>query len=261
MKPLHHSIALEVRNLSYQYGSYQALNQIDLFLKPSLISILGPNGSGKSTLLKCIAGVLRAEGAVFFRNDPVPVSRKHFYGDQLSYLPQQLTRDTGMTVFELVLLGLIRSLSLTVSDEQLERVEAVLKELHIQHLSMRYLNELSGGQQQVVAIAQAIVSRPRVLVLDEPLNNLDIHHQFEVLEIIRAQTTERGMITLMASHDLNLAARYSDRVIIMNEGKLYQDGLPEQVITAQMLEEVYHIRSEVHRMEGGLLVQPMGILT
>lgn len=251
---------LVIKNLSHSYGQNLVLKDINLSLQPSFTSIIGPNGSGKSTLLKCIAGALNPKGEILFNGGRIHSYDQEFYGNTLSYLPQQLNIEVSFTVFELVLMGLTSSLTLKVNDEQLETVMATLAELHIQHLSKKFLYQLSGGQQQIVAIAQAIVKKPKVLVLDEPLNNLDIHHQFEVLEIIGKFCQSKEIITLFALHDLNLAARYSDRIIVINEGHLYFDGLPKMAINAEMIREVYKIQADVSFNNDMLFVQPIGLL-
>ncbi|UZR96579.1 ABC transporter ATP-binding protein [Chondrinema litorale] len=251
---------LEIKNLFYSYNNHFALQDINLKLTPSFISVIGPNGSGKSTLLKCLAGILKYKGEICFNEKQVKNFDKSFYGTLLSYLPQQLNYDINFTVFEMVLLGLTGSLDLKVSDEQLAQVMQTLEELHIANLSKRYLYELSGGQQQITAIAQAIIRKPKILVLDEPLNSLDIHHQFEILEIIEKLCKSKNIITFFALHDLNLAARYSERIIVINKGRIYDDGIPSKVITKEMIQSVYKIEAEIIHASNKLYIQPMGLL-
>lgn len=243
---------LEIDNLSFNYGKTEILKNIKLNLAPMTTAVIGPNGAGKSTLIKCVAGLLPSKGDVFLDGCRLGPSHKGFYTQLMSYLPQTAATYTSITVFETVLLGMISSLSLRVSEQELEKVDEVLKYLGIRDISQRRLNELSGGQQQMVYIAQAIIKAPRILLLDEPLNSLDIHHQFEILNILSDLTREQDIITVIAMHDLNLAARYADYVVVVNNGRIYSSGNPSAVITKQMIKEVYQVDAEVKADEDGI---------
>ncbi len=119
-------------------------------------------------------------------------------------------------------------------------------------LASSYIGELSGGQQQMVSIAQALIRRPKVLLLDEPTNSLDLQHQLEVSDIIKELTRERGIITLIAMHDLNLAARYADEFVVMNRGKVYVSGTSESVMTSEMIRSVYGVNAAVYIDDEGV---------
>lgn len=252
-------MGLNIEHLSFRYGQDIVLRNISLQMESSLIAIIGPNGAGKSTLMKCVGGILKPGGNIFFNGREVNSMYREFYRDELSYLPQTMGNHSRITVFEATLLGLIHSLSLRVSDEQLGKVMEVLEELNLAQLSKKYLNQLSGGQQQMVSIAQAIVKDPQILLLDEPLTGLDIHHQFEVLELISKLTRDKKMITLFAMHDLNLAARYSDRMIVIDDGSVYADDRPEKMLTKEMIRDVYHIQAEISLENNIPYVLPIGL--
>jgi iron complex transport system ATP-binding protein len=168
----------------------------------------------------------------------------------MSYLPQSLPTNTALTVFEIVLLGLVDSLSLRVRDDQLEQVMDTLSYLGIEPLATTRLNNLSGGQQQMVSLAQALVKNPQALLLDEPLNSLDIRRQFEILNKIREITYLSPRIVIIAMHDLNLAAKYADSVLALHHGKIYAHGTPENALTEPMIRDLYGMRSEVTLKDG-----------
>jgi len=238
-------MSLHLKDLSFSYKKERVLNRIQLDLEPMLTAIIGPNGAGKSTLIKCIAGILPPEGVLSFRGQVVDRQYRSGYARQLSYLPQVSSHTANITVLEAVLLGRLHSLTLRVDDESLEAAWQTLTELDIKELADKHLNELSGGQQQLVFLAQALVKDPAILLLDEPLNSLDIHHQLEMLNLVRALTKARKVITLMALHDLNFAARYADRIIVIHRGVLHSWGKPADTLTAEMIRDVYRVEAEV----------------
>jgi iron complex transport system ATP-binding protein len=151
-----------------------------------------------------------------------------------------------LTVFEAVLLARKHSLSWRVGDEDLKAVSQVLEDLEIPELALRYLNELSGGQKQMISIAQALVRSPQVLLLDEPTSSLDLQHQLEVLVLIQKVIVERRITTIIALHDLNLAARYAHQFVVMSNGTVYATGKAKTVLTPEMLRDVYRIHAVVH---------------
>lgn len=140
---------------------------------------------------------------------------------------------------------MIDSLSLRISDEELIKVMSIMKKLNIDGLAKKRMTELSGGQQQMVSLAQAIIKDPKVLLLDEPLNNFDIYRQFEILYIIKKITYKNDIITVIAIHDLNLAARYADEIVVIHDGKVYSKGNPKEVLTKELLREVYKVDAEI----------------
>jgi iron complex transport system ATP-binding protein len=163
----------------------------------------------------------------------------------VSYLPQEASSHAALTVFETVLLGRLYRLKWVVAEEDYVKVDETLEKLGIEGLATRSLNELSGGQRQMVWIAQAIVKDPDVLLLDEPTNSLDLRHQLELFDLIQDITQENQMTTIIALHDLNLAARYAGKVILMNKGRVEAAGSPVSVITKKMIQSVYEVNSRV----------------
>ena len=244
---------LEARNLTFAYGTRNVLHQVDLTLTPGVTALIGPNAAGKSTLLKCLCGLLTPQGQLTFNEQPVSQYSRRDLSQLISYLPQSGFRPGELTVFETVLLGRLHDLSWRVSEAEIARVHAQLAELELSSLADRMIHELSGGQAQLVAIAQALIRDPKVLMLDEPTSSLDLRHQFEVCSRIRELTISRGLISLVSVHDLNLAARYADRIVVLREGKIHACGTPAEVLTAQMMAEVYQVDAEVAQDNQGRL--------
>ena len=243
---------LEVKDLCFGYTSTPILKNINLNASPGEITaILGPNGAGKSTLLKCIAGLLKPKsGTILIDGRDVREFKREEIVKIVSYIPQDHSIRAVLTVFEVVLLGRIHSLSWKVSDRDLEITLKTLKDLGIEKFASRYIDELSGGQRQMVFIAQALVREPKVLLLDEPVSNLDIKHQLEILDLIRKITNENNITTLIILHDLNLAARYADKIVVLRRGEIYANGKPEHVLTEKMIKDVYGVYAKVDNDDG-----------
>lgn len=172
--------------------------------------------------------------------------------EMIGYLPQDSGSRAVLTVFEAVLLGRLSCLSWRVSEEDLTMTLEVLEELGIDDLASRPLNELSGGQQQMVSIAQVLVRNPKMLLMDEPTNNLDLHHQLDIFDLIGEISLEKRLTTIMALHDLNHAARYADHIVVLNQGAIYDAGPPAAVFTADMIRAVYGVNAKVMIDDDGL---------
>lgn len=246
---------LTVSDLSFSYENTPILQDVSFQADPMVTAVIGPNAAGKSTLLKCIAGLLKHRGRVALdeREMDGEVARK------VSYLPQEIGSPAALTVLEAVLLGRHSSLSWRVSEEDLGLAFGVLEDLGLESLASRPINQLSGGQNQMVAIAQSLVKGPEVLLMDEPTSSLDLRRQLEIFDLVREVTVEREIITLVALHDLNLAARYADSVIVLNKGRVHVAGGPRETLNSEMISSVYGVRSEVYTDDEGLpVVVPKG---
>ncbi|MCC6420925.1 MAG: ABC transporter ATP-binding protein, partial [Gemmataceae bacterium] len=164
---------------------------------------------------------------------------------QVTYLPQEYASTAALTVFEAVLIARQQTASWLVGDEDVAAVAGILNELRLEPLALRYLSELSGGQRQMVAVAQSLARNPRVLLLDEPTSSLDLQRQLELLQLVRSLAAEREMTVFIALHDLNLAARFVDRLVILYQGTAYAEGAPADVLTELMLWQVYGVEARV----------------
>lgn len=245
-------MTLQAENLTYGYGFPNVLHQINLILEPGVSALVGPNAAGKSTLLKCLSGILSPVGRVFLNGRDLSTFSRRECSQSISYLPQSDFQRGSLTVFEIVLLGRLHDLSWRVSPSDVDSVQKLLEEMSLDTLASNTIQELSGGQAQLVALAQALIREPTALLLDEPTSNLDLRHQFEVCTQIREMSRSRKMITLISIHDLNVAAHYADRVIVLNQGTIYAVGSPAQVLTRRMMSDVYRVDAEVTQNAIGL---------
>jgi iron complex transport system ATP-binding protein len=247
---------VRIENLSFSYGAVPVFEDVSLpAVQPGQVTaVVGPNAAGKSTLFKCIAGLLTPRGRIWLGGQEGRTSdQRRALRRQVTYLPQEYGSSAALTVFEAVLVARQQTASWIVGETELGDVAAVLDELHLGHLALRYLSELSGGQRQMVAVAQALARSPRVLLLDEPTSSLDLRHQIELLELVRRLAAERQMTVLIALHDLNLAARFADRLILLRHGRVYADGGPADVLTPLTLLQVYGVEARVERDRDGIV--------
>lgn len=223
-------------------------------LRPSeMLGVIGPNGSGKSTLIQCIDGLLKPKnGSILLDGTDIKgISRKEM-AKKIGYVPQTSSRSFfPSTVLDAVLMGRRPHLGWRSSRGDVKKAIKVLRLMGIENLAMNDINQLSGGQQQKVLIARALAQESSILLLDEPTSNLDIKHQLEVVEIIREMVAERGISAIMAVHDLNLASKYTDRIIMMKEGRIVDQGVPSEVLTQENIRSVYGVVAEVINNNGG----------
>ncbi len=249
---------LQIRNLRFSYGSTEILRDINMGLNPSeVLGIVGPNGTGKSTLLRCIDRILIPEGEILLDGQEISGMSRVEIAKRIGYVPQSMTGVFPATVFDMVLLGRRPHLSWRSSEEDMDKVLEMLDLMDIKDLAMRNFNETSGGQQQKVLIARALAQDVDILLLDEPTSNLDIKHQLEVMEILTELSKTKGISVMMAIHDLNLASRYSDRIIMLNGGGIRDVGDPASVLTAENIRSVYGVDVVVRNEDGKPYMIPM----
>lgn len=239
-------MSLKVLNLNYSYPTKFSLTNINLKFDNAITAVIGPNGAGKSTMIKCIANILKSSGDLYYMDEKIKHNDKDFFSKTMSYLPQSSQSDAGITVFEAILLGLMNILMIRISPSQIEAVNNMLDIFDLQSLAQSRIYELSGGQLQMVLLAQALIKQPNILLLDEPLNNLDIHRQFVLLNLVSKLSKQKDMITIIVMHDINLAARYAENIVIMNNGKVHSKGKPCEVITKETLRDIYKIESNIN---------------
>lgn len=249
---------LAVTDLGCSFGAVRVLEDISVRMSPGLNVIVGPNAAGKTTFLNCLAGLADFSGRIELDGEPLQPRNGTLPSGRISYLPQQSNHTSQLSVFEAVLLGRLSSLSLRVSKRDRQLVSAALEEFGLGHLAARPMSELSGGQQQLISIAQVLVRKPRVLILDEPTNNLDLSRQLEIFELIGHLTRQRQLITVMALHDLNFALRFADRVVVFDNGTIASNGPPEKVFSANLLRDIYGIEASIVYDQAGIpLVVPI----
>ena len=225
--------------LTLRYGRRTVLDGLHLTAEPGeVLAIVGANGSGKSTLLRGVAGLMPCGGIVSWDGAEARPGT-------IGYMPQDNAVRAGLSAFEVVLLGRLRSLTFRVGAEDLGAARAVMAELGIDGLAERRIGELSGGQRQLVFLAQVLAGSPGALLLDEPTSALDIAHQLHVLDLLRTITRRRGLTTLVVLHDLNAAARFADRIALMYGGRLLAHGGPAEVLQPPLLEPAFDVHVTV----------------
>lgn len=249
---------LELKNIEFSYNGSPVLRGIEFDVKKGdVVSILGVNGAGKSTLLKCINGILKPQkGEIFIDHTSIEKTSRTEIAKALAYVPQR-SEQSFITVFDAVLLGRKPYIKWDVTKNDIEITERVLSALGLKKLSLRYINELSGGEFQKVVIARALVQQPKVILLDEPTNNLDPKNQFEVMDIIKEISKKRGIASIIVMHNVNLAVRLSDRFVLLKEGKVFAEGGLE-IITKDNIEKVYGISVTVENIRGITVILPYG---
>lgn len=239
-------MTLQITNLSSGYRGRSVLQQITLpsIAQGSLVALIGPNGVGKSTLVRSLAGLQPATGCLTLQGDDLGVLSSRERQRRIAYLPQTLPQATSLVVYEMLLgaaylSGEADQARITVA------IASVADALGISSLMLRRLSELSGGQRQMVGLAQVLVRQAPLLLLDEPTSALDLRWQLNVLEVVRRYVRERQAIALVASHDLNLALRFADQVIMLAPGGDCRMGEPLQVVTPDSLQTCYGVRGRV----------------
>lgn len=251
---------IEARQLGFAYRALPVLRGVDIHLGPGITGVVGPNAAGKSTLLKCLCGILHPSGDVRIQGRDLRTFSGRELARIVSYLPQDLSSRADLTVFETVLLGRAHELGWRVSRDDLRAAAALMGELRIADLGDRRIGELSGGQLQMVAIAQALSRQPQVLLMDEPTSSLDMEHQFSICSWVRRLTDARGITTVMALHDLNIAARFADTVCVLEAGRIRCCGPPAKVLTEEIIRSVYRVSARVEIDPGGRpLVTALGL--
>jgi iron complex transport system ATP-binding protein len=251
-------VKLEVSDLSFSYKDLRVLEGITLEVdEGELVGVLGPNGCGKTTLIKCINRVLVPRGSVHFGGQDVSRMGSSERARLFAYVPQALSVGMAMTVFESVLMGRRPHVRWGVGESDIGMVSEALERLKISHLAFRKVTQISGGERQKVVIARALVQDPSLLLLDEPTSALDLRHQLEVMQIIRSVVDQKGIGGLMAIHDLNLAARYCDRLLVLHHGRIAGQGTPSAILSEELIRDVYGVSARVGREDGYPLIVPL----
>ncbi|MBV2120576.1 MAG: ABC transporter ATP-binding protein [Candidatus Thiodiazotropha sp. (ex Ctena orbiculata)] len=243
-------MSFSIEQLSFAYARQPVLNGVSSgsLLKGRLTALLGPNAAGKSTLFRCIAGLLQPESGRLLLGD----NRLHEMDraeriHQVCYMPQSYNSTVALTVFEVVLLARKQLRDWRVTDDDIEAVSKLLRRFAIEHLAEQYIGELSGGQQQMVALCQSMVRTADLYLLDEPTSALDLRRQLEVMQTLCEITRERGVVCIAAMHDLNLAARFAEHIVLMKDGEIRASGATEQVLESPQLAETYEVDIELKR--------------
>lgn len=257
-------IGLEINQVDFSYFNGLVLEDINLSVKAGeMVGLLGPNGSGKTTLIKLASGILKPKrGEIRLDGNCIDDLSRKFIASNVAVVPQRFHMPFAFTVSEVVMLGRTPFLKALADEDEEDRqvVDNSLELVGITELAERRFDELSGGERQKVILAMALAQQPKLLLLDEPTVHLDIAHQMEILELVRGLNMGRGLTVAAAMHDLNQAALYFDRIILLKDGRVWSDGTPSQVLTEAGISEVFtaSVRVEVHPLTGAphILIMP-----
>ncbi|MFP4349888.1 MAG: ABC transporter ATP-binding protein [Desulfococcaceae bacterium] len=235
--------ALAVQDLTFGYNGRKVLRELDFSVpRGSFFIVIGPNGSGKTTLMRLLAGVMDpAGGRITVLDRPLRSFGRKRLARHLAYVPQLPPEPLPFTVQEAVLMGRAPYLGLLGVEGKMdaETARRAMRFTRVDHLADRRLSQISGGEQQRVLIARAVCQEPDILLLDEPTAFLDLAHQIQVMDLLERLKTEQGVTVVMVSHDLNLAAMYGDRLLLLKGGRAVGSGPPNAVLTYTALEDAY----------------------
>ncbi len=247
-------MSLILKNTSLSYNKRPVLRNLSLHMQAGHVTgIVGANGSGKSSLLKVIAGLQKADGEMTIG--------PNLDNGRLSYMPQDSVAPPTLTALDVVLLGRLKKLGLRVAEQDIQAVEAALASLGLLPLAGQAMQTLSGGQRQMVFLAQALVSNPSILLLDEPTSALDIRHQQQVLAAVQRLTKDRQLLTLLVIHDLNAALRFCDRLVLLHQGQVLAHDQAANVLSPHHVAAAFGIEVEtLIREDGTLVLSPLRAL-
>lgn len=237
--------SIEVKNLKFGYRESLVLKGLSFNIKKGeFVSIIGPNGSGKSTLLKTLNNLYKPNsGDILIEGKNVEDYSKRDLAKIVGFVPQDTTIDYEFTVEDIIMMGRHPYKGRFQKEDKIDYkiVNDVMEMTNTLKFKDSLITEISGGERQRVIIAKALAQNPSIILLDEPTSHLDINHQIELLNLLRTLNKEKGTTIILVIHDINLAARFSDDIILLNEGEIIGIGNPEDVITAKNIEKAYNL--------------------
>lgn len=248
---------LKVCDITFSYDSIDVLKNITFEAeKRRILGILGPNGAGKTTLLRCIFRALTPkQGVIFLHGKDIRTLSRIELARKISVVIQE-NINAPFTVLETILMGRYPHTSaLKLFDQDATTfVENIIEKLSLREFLKRRLSEVSGGERRRIHIARALIQQPEVLLLDEPTSHLDPNYKLQIMSIVKEFTVENGLVTVVTLHDLSLAARFCDKVILLKEGKIFAVGTPSEVLTPNNIGEVYKIDVKIVKDEDGKIL-------
>ena len=248
---------LEVNDLAFEYKSHDALKDVTFSIpKGKVTVILGPNGVGKTTLLKCLNTILSPQrGKVLIKGRNIRQMDIRQIARHVSYVAQK-NESARITAFDAVLMGRHPHTRYRITEDDLKKVDAVMKKLDLSHMRLKFLDQISGGELQKVAIARALVQETDLLLLDEPTSSLDLKNQTQILELIRGIVKGHNISAVMTMHDLNSALRYADQFLFLKDKTIYGAGKID-ALSSQMVADVYGINVEILYHKGCPVIVPV----
>lgn len=257
--------SIDIEGITFQYDEKTVIDSLSLSINQGeFVTIIGPNGSGKSTLLKLLAAnISPREGTIYLNGENLKSYGKKALSKDMAVVPQDTGIDYDFRVYEIVLMGRYPHQSRFRRETQQDHrvVRGAMERTNTWHLRDRRVNELSGGEGQRVILARALAQEPQVILLDEPTASLDIHHQLEVLELLKELNEEQGVTIIAVLHDLNLAARYSQQILLLHRGQKITMGKTEAVLTVENLQLAYNMEMMIEKnpYTNRLMIYPLGV--
>lgn len=229
------------------------LDGVGLELNQSeILGILGPNGSGKTTFVKCLNKILTPiQGEILLNGEDVRQMKRRDVAKNIGFVPQNSENDLGAPlVYDVVMMGRRPHMNWQITSEDDEVVWRIMEEFDVAHLASKHFNELSSGQTQRVLISRAVAQDAKVMILDEPTSNLDVKYQMEVMNIIRGLVDGKGVSACAIIHDLDLAMKYCDKIVLLDQGRIVSSGTPLEALTPENIWDVYGVRAYVEDIHG-----------
>jgi len=249
---------LEVNNLTFGYGKKEPniITRVSFNLLPGECGVLlGPNGAGKSTIIKCVDGITKyVYGSIKVNDKEVKEYSGRDLAKTIGYVPQSI-EFADMSVFDAILLGRVPYFRYQPSKRDLKVVHDIIKDMKLEKIALKNVNEISGGEQQKVAIARAIAQEPAILLFDEPTSDLDIKNQMEIVKLIKHLAKEFNISVLVTMHDINLALLLADKFILLKKGKVYKIG-NNSIIDAKAIKDVYELDVDINKIGEKIVILP-----
>lgn len=243
---------IQVKELTKKYGNKSVVEEVTVDIQPGMItSFIGPNGAGKSTLLSMVSRLLNADtGEVLLDKADVRRWKSDEFAKRVSILKQSNYMNVRLTIRELVAFGRFPYSKGRLNDEDNAKVDEALTYMNLEDLQHNFLDELSGGQRQRAFIAMVIAQDTEYILLDEPLNNLDMKHSVQIMKILRKLVDELGKTVVIVLHDINFASVYSDRIVALKDGRVVKDGPTHDIINSEALKDIYDMDIPVQEQNG-----------
>lgn len=243
---------MQIDQVTKKYGTKEVIYEVDYQVTPhKLTAFIGPNGAGKSTLLSIMSRLIdKDQGGIYLEKEEIKTWNQQQLAQKLSILKQANGTQLKLTVRELVAFGRFPHSKGKLTALDKEKIEEALSYLGLLDLAEESINTLSGGQLQRAYIAMVLAQDTEYIFLDEPLNNLDMNHAVQLMKTIRRLVDEKKKTVIIVLHDINFAASYADEIVAMKEGKIFKTGTTEEVITKEVLDDLYDMSVRVCEMEG-----------
>lgn len=246
-------MTLHIKNLSFAYKKgFKILDDISISLEQgNILGILGPNGTGKTTFIKCINRIHEPlEGEIIFEDRNLRALKHEDVAKIIAYVPQYINTSFSMSVIDAVMMGRLPYAKRSYSEDDKKIVFEVIRSMELEDFAFRNIRELSGGERQRVFVARALAQNPKMIILDEPTSSLDLHNQLFILRIIEKVAREKNITIMMTIHDLNLAAMFCDKILMLKNKKIFAYGSTDEVLTEDNVNTMYKVNTKITEEEG-----------